>query len=222
MVEPPPGTKVCRTRFRRTYKTSATLETIPKSRFLVCETNDGRDVEISTEMPSAWIRRLLVVLSLSKSWRAATIDIKTAFLLVPLPPEHGEVYIRLPNHLPECIIHTGFQPGNVHKLNKSLYGLKESPRLFNDFLAKQLQSLGWVKVVGGVFIRPDNSGFLCAYVDDVLCMSEDPVTDLQAVANILKCSDLLEVNEMAQRHVGLEITATETSFYFDVNNYIQS
>lgn len=28
------------------------------------------------------------------------------------------------------------------------------------------------------------------------------------------------MNETAQRHVGMEITATETAFYFDANNYI--
>lgn len=118
-VQPPAGVKVCRTRFRRTFKTTQTLERVEKSRFLVCETNDTRNVEISTEMPAAWIRRLLVVLSLSRKWKAATIDIKTAFLLVPLPKEHGDVYIRLPSHLPECIVEFGFIPNSVHKLNKS-------------------------------------------------------------------------------------------------------
>lgn len=178
VVTPPDGTKVCRTRFRRTFKTTQTLEIVEKSRFLVCETKDTRDVEITTEMPAAWIRRLLVVLSLSNKWKAATIDIKTAFLLVPLPKEHGDVFIRLPSHLPECITALGYKPNSVHQLNKSLYGLKESPRLFNDFLAERLHELGWQRITGGVFIRPDHTGFLCAYVDDVLCMSPDPVKDL--------------------------------------------
>lgn len=156
---PPEGVRPCRTRFRRTYKTSATLEVIEKSRFLVCETNDKRDVDISTEMPAAWIRRMLVVLGLSKGWRAATIDIKTAFLLVPLPPEHGDIYIRLPSHLPQCIVDLGYYPNATHKLNKSLYGLKESPRLFNEFLADKLSAIGWHRIAGGVFLRPDGTGF---------------------------------------------------------------
>lgn len=69
-------------------------------------------------------------------------------------------------------------------------------------------------------MRPDRSGFLCAYVDDVLCMSDDPVRDLTDLSKVLKCSDLLKVDETAQRHVGLEITATKDTFYFDVNNYV--
>lgn len=115
----PAGARACRTRFRRTYKTSALLEVVPKSRFLVCETKDDRDVPISTEMPAAWIRRLVVVIGLSRGWKAATIDIKTAFLLVTLPPEHGDVYVRLPNTLPRCVLELGYRPGAIHKLNKS-------------------------------------------------------------------------------------------------------
>lgn len=139
-VNPPEGVRPCRTRFRRTLKTTATHEVIEKSRFLVCETKDDRPVEITTEMPAAWMRRLVVALGLSRKWQAATIDIKTAFLLVPLPPEHGDIYIRLPSHLPQCIQDLGFKPRAAHKLRKSLYGLKESPRLFNNFLSEKLAS----------------------------------------------------------------------------------
>lgn len=100
---PPEGVRPCRTRFRRTLKTTATHEIVEKSRFLVCETKDDRPVEISTEMPTAWMRRMVVVMGMSRGWPAATIDIKTAFLLVPLPPEHGDIFVRLPSHLPQCI-----------------------------------------------------------------------------------------------------------------------
>lgn len=72
--------RVCRTRFRRTLKTSAQMEVVHKSRFLVCETNDPRDVESNTEMPHPWMRRMMLVIGLSHGWTAATIDVKTAFL----------------------------------------------------------------------------------------------------------------------------------------------
>lgn len=216
----PEGAKACRTRFRRTYKLTVHSERVPKSRFLVCETNDPRQVEITTEMPNAWIRRMVVIAGLSRGWSAATIDVKTAFLLVPLPPEHGDIYVKLPSHLPEVITQLGFTPGAIHKLQKSLYGLKEAPRLFNEFLAEQLAPLGWDRIVGGVYRRPDNSGYLVAYVDDLLVLSENPIADLEKVATLLKCSDLLPVDTKAQRHVGMEITATPTSFFFDCNAYI--
>lgn len=61
-----------------------------------------------------------------------------------------------------------------------------------------------------------------AYVDDVLCFSPHPEKDLEQIARLLKCSDLLPVNHVPQRHVGMEITATTESFFFDVNGYIRS
>lgn len=232
-----PGVKACRTRFRRTYKLAIRVNDPPKPkcRFLVCETNDTRDVEITTEMPSSWIRRLVVTKGLSDGFKSATIDVKTAFLLVPLPPEHGDIYVKLPDHLPECILSLpgNFRPGQIRKLNKSLYGLKEAPRLFNEFLANKLSGLGWNVIVSGVFEKikkekqKDGSfldvrvAYLIAYVDDLLCMSRDPKSDLEEVASILQCADLLEVNSVSQRHVGLQITATATSFFFDINSYIK-
>lgn len=73
---------------------------------------------------------------------------------------------------------------------------------------------------GGLFRRPDNSGFICAYVDDVLCVSADPVKDLESLSLLLRCSDLLPVTDTPQRHVGMDITAKDDCFYFDVNGYI--
>lgn len=177
---PPEGVRPCRTRFRRTLKTTATHETVEKSRFLVCETKDTRPVEITTEMPTSWMRRMIITIGLSRGWKAATVDVKTAFLLVPLPPEHGDIYVRLPSFLPQCIRDIGYEPKAVHKLKKSLYGLKESPRLFNNFLAEKLAHLGWERITGGLF-KKGNSGFMCAYVDDLLCVSEHPVSELKAL-----------------------------------------
>lgn len=57
-------------------------------------------------------------------------------------------------------------------------------------------------------------------MDDVLCFSADPEKDLQKIADVLKCSDLLPVNMQAQRHVGMEITSDGKSFFFDMNGYI--
>lgn len=206
-----------RTRFRRTYKVDQHLMKKAKSRFLVCEPARGYNPEHSTEMPGSWIRRFVTVAGLSKGFTAATIDIKTAFLLVPLPPGMQDIHVRLPKHLPQCMLKMGYKPGAVHRLQKSLYGLQESPKLFNEFLSDTLHNLGWERISGGVFKRADGSGYIIAYVDDLLCLSEDPLADLEAISRVLKCSDLLKVDETAQRHVGMEITATKDSFFFDVN-----
>lgn len=75
-----------RTRFRRTFKdvidANGNAVKQPKSRFLVCAYNDNRPVETATYVPSAHSRRLATAYGLFRGWRGATIDVKTAFLLV--------------------------------------------------------------------------------------------------------------------------------------------
>lgn len=126
--EIPAGAKPIRCRWRRTWKGLAGGGRKAKSRLLVCATNDPRDVDTFTEMPSAWVRRLAMAYGLSNKWTGATIDVQTAFLLVPLPENHGEIFIRLPPTLPPAALSSGYRPLQVCKLRKTLYGLKEAPR----------------------------------------------------------------------------------------------
>lgn len=121
-VSPPAGVQPIRCRWRRTWKPLPGGARKAKSRFLVCATNDHRDVETTTHMPAAYVRRALFVYGLSRGWTAATIDVQTAFLLVPLPPDHGDIYVRLPHHMPKFATEQGYRGGEVYKLRKSLYG----------------------------------------------------------------------------------------------------
>lgn len=231
-----------RTRFRRTYKTvigpDGCTNKQPKTRFLVCAYNDNRPVDTTTYVPSAQSRRLAAAFGLFRGWRAATIDIKTAFLLVTLTSEEP-IHIMLPNKLPQYISNLGYKPGGIYKLKRALYGLKESPKLFNEFLAKELKELGWKKIFDGIFVRyahrpilndeienwdskQDISGILTAYVDDLLLFSEDPIKDLNVIAKHIKCSDLLPVNENKQRHVGYEVFGDAEHVYFDMQGYVES
>lgn len=214
-----------KTRFRRTYKTvqrDGKKKQIPKSRFLICAYNDPRQVETATAVPSSASRRAATVFGLFRGWRGATIDVKTAFLLVPLI--NNDIYVVLPKQLPDYIKELGFREDAVMKLNKAAYGLKESPLLFNKWLAQQVKELGWEKLYDGIFIRKDSqgmtSGILTAYVDDLLLFSSDPVKDLNQIAKRVKCSDLTPISTEKQRHVGYEIFGSRDEVFFDIENYV--
>lgn len=217
----PNGIKAIKTRFRRTWKQLPGNERKAKTRFVACATNDFRQVDTATEMPASWIRRLGVTFGLSRGWKAATIDIQTAFLLVPLPDDR-HIYIQLPSSLPNAALNLKYQPNGIYKLKKSLYGLKESPLLFNEFLMEKLKPLGWNRAFPGVFFHESGDGILMAYVDDILVLSSDPTKSLHEISHIIKCSDLLPVNEEPQRHVGYEITSKETFIFFDIQPYINT
>lgn len=85
-----------RTRFRRTFKETiaedGSVHKQPKSRFLVCAYNDKRPVDTTTFVPSAQSRRIATAYGLFRGWTGATIDIKTAFLLVRLTSD-APIYV---------------------------------------------------------------------------------------------------------------------------------
>lgn len=192
-----------RTRFRRTYKADGT----PKTRFIVCATNDKRDVPTTTHLPMPYARRICHIAGASKGWRAATVDVKTAFLLVPLDEQ---VFIRLPDRLPANAIAAGHVPRGVYKLRKALYGLKESPRLFEKFLTGKLIELGYKKVDDGVFVRQGEApGYLVTYVDDILCWSDDPIRNLGEITRVVPCAEIQKVSDRAIRYIGEDIVSPD-------------
>jgi hypothetical protein len=87
------------------------------------------------------------------------LDVVTAFLNGWLDKDE-EVYIRLPN-------------GRLAKLRKALYGLRRSPRLWYEELARFLASIGYKLLEADlcVFINPVTSGIVLAYVDDIVMVT---------------------------------------------------
>ena len=80
--------------------------------------------------------RLVLAIAVSRGWSMRQLDISNAFL-------HGDLtetaYMKQP---------PGFEdrryPGYVRKLNKAIYGLKQSPRAWYSRLSDRLQQLGFV------------------------------------------------------------------------------
>jgi hypothetical protein len=79
--------------------------------------------------------RLLLSLACSRGWTLRQIDIQNAFL-------HGfleeDIYMKQP---PGFVDKT--HPNYICKLDKSLYGLKQTPRAWFSRLSKKLVSLGF-------------------------------------------------------------------------------
>ena len=81
---------------------------------------------------------------------------------------------------------------------RALYGFRSSGAAFRALLAELLHDLGYVssKADPDVYLRPalKSNGFkyyeyvLC-YVDDVLCISDNPVTIMQGIQTKFKLKD---------------------------------
>nr|ADK92880.1 retrotransposon 4 protein [Hypericum perforatum] len=107
--------------------------------------------------------RILVSVAINQGWIMEHMDVKNAFLQGNL---QEEVYLNLPQGLK---IHT---PGKVCKLNKAIYGLKQSPRAWYVKLSGELMNLGFKKCYSDsslfVLNKPEGKVIILVYVDDIL------------------------------------------------------
>jgi hypothetical protein len=70
--------------------------------------------------------RLILATATQRRWNLQQLDCKTAFLIPKLPPSEI-VYMRAPAGV-------AVSPGQVLRLNKCIYGLRQASRYWNDYL----------------------------------------------------------------------------------------
>jgi hypothetical protein len=106
--------------------------------------------------------RLLMAVVASKGLRLHQMDADTAFLNGKLDEE---VYMALPPGYQNSVEGT-----TCVKLVKSLYGLKQSPRVWWKLVSCYFQSLGFKRVDSdwGLYYSKEKEAHLLLYVDDVL------------------------------------------------------
>lgn len=108
--------------------------------------------------------RAVLDISLAKGWPIHQLDAKNAFL-------HGHLDETIYMHQPPGYINKEF-PNHVCKLNKAIYGLKQSPRAWNSRFAKFGTDLGFEcsKSDASLFVYNKNGqrAYLLLYVDDII------------------------------------------------------
>ena len=153
--------------------------------------------------------RTVLALAAAKDMEVVQFDVKTAFLNGLLDEE---VYMMQPE---------GYDDGSgrVCRLQRALYGLKQSSRVWNARFSEFLSTNGFVAAAedGCVFIRKDGSDsiVICLYVDDGLVCG----TRKQALAVFvqqLKAEFEVTVNDPNQ-YVGMEIARDRDAKTITVN-----
>ncbi|KAL4324423.1 hypothetical protein GQ457_11G022250 [Hibiscus cannabinus] len=152
--------------------------------------------------------RTLLAVAASKNWILEQLDVNNAFL-------HGyldeEVYMKPP---------PGFSSDDSHlvcRLRKSLYGLKQASRQWNQRLTDALLQQGFKQAASdnSLFIKGQGDDFiaLLIYVDDVVLASPNiaAITDIKEyLDNAFKIKDLGKLNfflgfEIARSSVGINL-----------------
>lgn len=158
--------------------------------------------------------RILLAIAIQQNLDIIQFDVKTAFL-------HGELEEEIYMTSPE-----GYVPGNnlVCKLQKSLYGLKQSPRCWNKKFNEFLKSYNFKQcnVDKCVYTGKlnNNDVIIVLYVDDGLIMTTDLNTLEDFIGNFKRMFKITLSDPTY--FVGLEILRKENSLFIHVSTYIQS
>ena len=126
----------------------------------------------STTSPTARMEswRILLHIAASLGWDAQQIDIKTAFLYGLLPDDEIQ-YMEQPRGFEE--------PGKetwVWQLQRSLYGMKQSGRIWNKMMNEAMLSWGFTRLSceSCIYYQKEESGIIVAavHVDDFLSIAD--------------------------------------------------
>ena len=119
---------------------------------------------IYASTPSLVTLRLLLVMALARSWEISLADISTAFLHAAI---EEVVHVWPPaEYYPEA--------NCLWRLNRAMYGLRQSPRLWQDHYASVMERLGFrrCKSDSNLYCHKSRSLYVLAYVDDLLIVGD--------------------------------------------------
>ena len=127
------------------------------------EVEDLDDIYAST--PLFVILRVLLTVAMARSWRIRLGDVSTAFLHAPLGNQR--VYIWPPKeYYPEGT--------TLWRLKKAMYGLRSSPKAWQDYFATSMSDLGFKRLLSeaNVYANSTNDVYIMVYVDDIMVIGD--------------------------------------------------
>ncbi|CAI7860050.1 unnamed protein product [Closterium sp. NIES-53] len=159
--------------------------------------------------------RLVLCEAASKNFPLRQIDVSNAFLYADVD---AEIYVEYPHTYPT-------NPPSVCKLKKSLYGIKQAPRLWQQHLNKKLTEVGFRQLPHdpGMYRLDDKGSYalLVAYVDDILYVSSS--TSLgDRIEAVLKKSLDLTISIKVTQFLVLNVSRTSSAIHLTASKYAES
>ncbi|KAL0293767.1 UNVERIFIED_CONTAM: Retrovirus-related Pol polyprotein from transposon RE1 [Sesamum angustifolium] len=221
LVELPPGKKAIGSRWVLKLKLNPD-ESIADHRehLIICSLKGYNQIEgidyfdsFSPVAKSVTVR-VFMALAVAKGWPLLQLDVNNAFL-------HGhldeEVYMLPPEGY---MIQT---PGQVCKLKRSLYGLKQASRQWNIELTVKLQEFGFVQCPHDhcLFLKITSTCFvaLLVYVDDIL-LSGNSKTEIAAIKSHLDTLFTIKDLGHAKYFLGLELARSAHGLLVTQQKYL--
>ena len=125
--------------------------------------------------------RILLSISVKRNYTLRQLNVKSAFLYGDID---GETYLELPE---------GYQkPGKVWRLNKAIYRLKQSPRLWYFHLTEALKNMNLTVTDFDPCILVSKDLYCCIYVDDILITGKSNLVNqcIEQLQSSFKCNSV--------------------------------
>ncbi|CAN7087858.1 unnamed protein product [Brassica rapa subsp. narinosa] len=216
--ELPKGKKAVTSRWIFTIKYKADGKVERKKSRLVARgfTQTYGEDYIETFAPVAKLHTIRIVLSLAVNlgWGLWQMDVKNAFLQGEL---EDEVYMHPPPGLEHLV-----KRGNVLRLKKAIYGLKQSPRAWYNKLSTTLNGRGFKKseLDHTLFTLTTSSGMiaLLVYVDDIIITGSDKEGIIATKEFLKSMFEIKDLGEM-KYFLGIEICRSKEGLFMSQRKY---
>jgi hypothetical protein len=161
--------------------------------------------------------RTVLAYAVQKDMLVHQMDVVTAFL-------NGELDEEIYMEQPEGYVEPG-QDDMVCKLKKSLYGLKQSPRCWNQTFVKSVESLGFEQSQADpcIFVKCHPGGelsIIAVYVDDLIIMTTT-TEEMQGIKTSL--SKNFKMKDLGSLHfcLGISVEQSEDGIKLSQKQYIE-
>ncbi|CAI7793095.1 unnamed protein product [Closterium sp. NIES-54] len=200
--------------FRVKTKADGTIDKF-KARWVVrgFDQEHGRDfTETFAPVSQHTSLRILLAVAAMKRKKLRQIDVANAFLYAPVD---AEIYVELPHG-------SHGEPNQVCQLQKSLYGIKQAPRLWQQYLHARLTRIGFKQLPHDQgmyrFTKDNDYILLIVYVDNLLYIeSTDNVTTW--FEGELQKDLTLTLSSTVTQYLGLNIQEGEDAIYLNAAKY---
>lgn len=227
---PPHKTAIgCKWIFKSKYNPDGTLER-HKARLVVLgnRQKQGEDFD-QTFAPVAKLTtmRTLLAVAAMQEWKTVQMDVSNAFL-------HGDLMEDVYMKMPQGYTHYGCRisssttttqscsPTVVLKLIKSLYGLRQAPRLWFGKLTSVLLSHGFLqsKADYSMLIKQTSSTItvILIYVDDII-ISRNSDSEIQSLQKLLSTYFNMKDLGCLRYFLGIEVDRSSAGFFLSQKKY---
>ncbi|CAH9142456.1 unnamed protein product [Cuscuta epithymum] len=218
VMEPlPPGKKAlgCKWVYKIKYHSDGTVERL-KARLVVFGNHQQEGIDYTeTFAPVAKMVtvRMFLAVAVAKNWELHQLDVHNAFL-------HGdldeEVYMKPP---------PGFlssRPGQVCRLKKSLYGLRQAPRCWFAKLTASLKQYGFRQSYSDYSLFTMHQGsaqlYVLIYVDDLIIEGNDCGAISRFKSYLHKCFHMKDLG-ILKYFLGIEVARSTDGLFLCQRKY---